>query len=146
MSGVKHPTDFKVKLTVKKVLEVSYSGKKGVKLAAALKKGPVTLRLDNEGNISSSAQFGRYSIKGFDSIKALGVKLKALKITAHLKENGDIAYKAGITYGLGSFFVSGSFDIEKLILDNSGLLGDAYRGIKNRDQQLQDALEHSGVR
>ena len=39
MPGLKHPTDFKVKLTVKKVLEASYSGEQGVKFAAKLKKG-----------------------------------------------------------------------------------------------------------
>jgi len=143
MSGVKHPTDYKVKLTIKKVLEVSYSGEKGAKLAAALKKGPVTFKLDNKGNIESSAKLGRYTIKGFDSIKALGVELKFLKITAKINEKGDVAYEASITYGLGTFFVSGSFDLEKLLLENSGLFGGAYRALygPNREQVLQDELK-----
>ncbi len=141
MAEVRHPTDFNVKVTIRKVLEVSYSGEKGVKLAAALKKGPVTFKLDNKRNISSSAKLGRYSISGFDSIKALGVQIKFIKITAKLKDNGDIAYNAGISYGAFYFDVAGSFDVEKLVLDNSGLSGNAYRSIKNYNQQNQEALE-----
>jgi len=144
MSSLKHPTDFKAKVTIRKVLEVSYSGDKGVKLAAALKKGPVTFKLDNKGNISSSAKLGRYSIRGFNSVKALGVEIKFIKITARLKDNGDVAYSAGISYGAFFFDVSGAFDIEKIV--DRGFLKSAYDPIKNRAQKLEDTLEKSGVR
>ena len=146
MSGVKYAPDFEVKLTIKKVLELGYC-KDGVKFAALIKKGPVKFTLEPSGKVKASAKFGNLSLAGDPRLKALGVNFKFLNITFSEASNGNIAYKAAISYrGAARFDLKGSFDIEKLILDNSGLLGNAYRGIKDRDQQIKKALENSGVR
>ncbi|MBX2809442.1 MAG: hypothetical protein KTR20_12525 [Cellvibrionaceae bacterium] len=144
MTKLKHPTDFNVKLTVKKVLEVSHSGEKGIKLSSVLKKGPVTFKLDNNGNIDSSAKLGRHSIKGFDSVQDLGVDIKFIKIKANLNKSGDIEYIAEITYGFFSFSVKGYFDVEKIV--DRGLLKKAYQPLKNRQQQIDNALKNAGVK
>lgn len=146
MSGVKYAPDFEVKLTIKKVLEVGLS-ESGINLGASLKKGPVKVTLDQSGKIKSSAKLGRLSLAGDSRLRALGANFKFLNITFENGSDGKIIYKAAISYtGAARFQLRGTLNIDKILLENSGLLGNAYRGIKNRDQQLREALEQSGVR
>lgn len=91
--------------------------------------------------VISSAKLGSLSLKQTSEFQAVGANLKKLDVTFRLLDNGDIAYDGWFTAvsGLG-FGINGSFDLERLIVDR-GLLRGAYKPLKNRDQQIKDALD-----
>jgi len=135
------PTNFAVKASIKKVLEVSYSTDKGVKLNAALKKGPLKATMDINGKVKFSGNLGSFSLHGDPTLKGLGAKFKSLSVVYSLAENGDIKYKVTFAaLNAASISFGGQFDLEKMVLDR-GLLRGAYRPLKNREQQLKDALD-----
>lgn len=136
------PTDFKAKAVILKAVELSYSKSDGFSMKARVKKGPLTMTIDKNGNISASGKISNLSLKGSPELKALGANFKKIEVTFSEKENGDIKYNGWVSVlgGNGKFGIEGSFDLEKLILDR-GLLKRAYDPIKNRQKQLDEALD-----
>lgn len=135
------PRNFAVKASVKKIAEITYSSEDGLRLKAALKKGPIKATLDQDGKVQFTGSLGRYSLKGDPTLKALGAKFKLLSISFSLAENGDIKYKAKVSvYGTVDFIVGDQFDLEKLLLDR-GFLKGAYDAVKNREKNLKEAID-----
>lgn len=134
------PTNFQVKASVFKVIEVTYSIDNGISLKAALKKGPVKVTIDDKKKVTFSGNIKSLILSGDPTFEALGARFKALSVLLSLADNGDIKYKATVScWGIGSFSLIGQFDLEKLVVDR-GLLRRAYRPLKNRAQQVEDAV------
>lgn len=135
------PRHFAVKASVKKVAEITYSSDDGLKLKAALEKGPVKATLDQNGKVQFSGSIGRYSLKGDPALKALGAKFKSLSVSFSLAENGDIKYTATVSiYDKVNFTVSDQFDLESLIFEH-GFLKRAYDPAKSHEQRTKEAID-----
>jgi len=136
------PTNFSVKATLFKIVEVKYS-KHGFDFKAALKKGPIKATMDPKGNVKFTGNVGPVSLRGDPVLEALGAKFKFLSVTFSLADNGDIKYNVSVSvYNAGSFSFSSQFDVEKSVLDR-GFLKRAYDPVKNREKQLKDAFDEA---
>jgi len=136
------PTNFAVKASVFKIVEVSYD-KKGLDMKLMAKKGKFKATLDSEGNVTVKANLSRFSLKGDPTLMALGTQFKALNIEFSIADNGDLKYKVTVkALQAAEFSFVHQFDFEEFLL-NRGLLKGAYDALKNRDQQLKDALNES---
>lgn len=136
------PTNFAVKASVLKIVEVSYD-KKGLDMKLMAKKGKFKATLDSEGNVTVKTSINKFSLNGDPALKALGAEFKSMKIEFSVAENGDLKYLVGVKcFKVAEFSVDGQFDFEEFLL-NRGLLKGAYDALKNREQQLEDALNES---
>ncbi len=136
-----------IKVTIAKRLEVAYSKNKGVTTKIVRSKGNYKLTVDEKGTVSLSGSVGMLTFKGDSALQDLGAKLKNASISFTKGDSNNIKYTATFNFiSAASISVSGSFDIEELILSCSGLLCRAAKALKGRhaayEAQLQKIMGH----
>ncbi|RZF95320.1 hypothetical protein EXT42_00405 [Pseudoalteromonas sp. CO302Y] len=136
-----------IKVTIAKLLEVAYSKNKGVTTKIVRSKGNYKLTVDEKGTVSLSGSVGMLTFKGDSALQGLGAKLKNASISFTKGDSNNIKYTATFNFiSAASISVSGSFDIEELILSCSGLLCRAAKALKGRhaayEAQLQKIMGH----
>lgn len=139
-----YPTDMKVKAALFKVVELNYSKEKGLDLKGMVKKGPVKVAVDKDGNITATGKLSYMTLKGTPELKGLGANFKKLEVVFRNQEGDDISYDIWVTVINGTGFgIEGSFDLVKFILDR-GLLQRGYRGYyrgaDERFRQIEEAI------
>lgn len=76
--------------------------------------------------------------------RELGVSVRAITVMMTVDGAGDIRYNAQFRLGVAAVGVSGSIDVEKLLLSCSGLLCRAARMLNGRsahlDRQMLEAM------
>lgn len=137
-----------VKVTIAKVLEVAYSKNKGLTRKIVLKKGNFKVKINEDGKVKIHGSAGAFTFNGGAALEGLGAKLKMASISFSKGDGDDINYKASFSFygGVGAISVSGSFDIIELISSCSGLLCQAARDIRSRNnsqgRRLQEIMGH----
>ncbi|USD67898.1 hypothetical protein [Vibrio sp. SCSIO 43136] len=132
--------DTEIKLTIAKLIEISYSKNNGLTSAILLEVGSASLTVDDQGNAILSGKVGIVTFNGKDAIDEIGVQVKRLSVKFSNEGQGVTSYKATMSFvGMG-LSVTGSFNVEELILSCSGLLCIAARKLKNRPKYIEDQL------
>lgn len=130
------------KITVAKLIELAYSEDEGVTGKIVRSRGTFKLRVDQDGNATLSGDAGVVAFKGERALVSLGARLKNVSILFSPGDGSNIHYTAMFSYGrAASVSVSGSFDIEELILSCSGLLCRAARALKGRESGYEMQLK-----
>ncbi|MGH1439424.1 MAG: hypothetical protein ACRBBR_04870 [Cellvibrionaceae bacterium] len=134
------------KVTVAKLFELAYSKNKGLTAKIVAKKGAAKLTIDENGRAVLSNSMGMVIFSGDPALKKLGAKIKRVNILFSNQDGMNVGYKASFDLGVGKVSVSGSFNLEELILSCSGILCKAARAMKNRHLSYERELERIMVR
>lgn len=130
-----------LKLTVAKLVELSMDSNKEVTVALLRKKGIATIKVDQDGKVTVTGSGKVVSFSGDPALSKLSVKIKRMSVTFSNMDGMRVGYNVSVTgpYGVAAS-LSGSVDLEELILACSGFLCQSARAMKNRDQQMQKAM------
>jgi len=136
-----------VKISIAKLLEVAYSKNKGVTAKIIKSKGNYKLTVDSNGNATLSGSVGMLTFKGDSALQELGAKVKNVSIFFTKGSENDVKYNATFNFvGVAGLSISGTFNVENLILSCSGLLCRAARALKGRhaayDAELKRIMGH----
>jgi len=129
--------DVKVKIVIKKLIDVSYSMNEETTTKLLAEKGGITLSIDQHGDVRLSGAAGLIRFNGNPTLKEIGINIKYASIYLYDLPGGRMGFRAAIhtpNKGVvgGELAVLGSFDLVELIRSNSGGLGRAYRAIEGR--------------
>ena len=135
-------TSTEVKIKIINFIEIAY--KANGKLTTSLIKdvGSFTLSVDNKGNASLSGRAGTVKFSVSEEIKEYGLRFKYASVMFSGNRDGVIVYKASVGIG-AEIIVSGVLDVEKLILNCSGLLCIAARAMRNRAKMIDKTINAS---
>lgn len=132
-----------VKITIAKLLELAYSEDGGITTKIVRSKGSFKVTVDQHGNAVLSGNAGTLAFRGSPALAAIGAKVRNVTIYFEPGQGSSINYTATYTFsGAASISISGSFDIEALILSCSGLLCQAARALKGRNAAYERELEN----
>lgn len=134
-------TTAEAKITVAKIFELAYSKDKGLTAKIVASKGSAKITIDENGKAVLSNSAGMVIFNGDPALKQIGAKVKRVNILFSNQDGMNIGYKASFDLGIGKVSVSGSFDLEKLILSCSGILCKAARALKDRNSSYDRELE-----
>jgi len=138
------PTPMELKLTIAKLLELSYRKDSGMTAQLIRQVGQVKLAVDANGNATLSGKAGHIAFSASEVTRQIGASVKAITVLMSVDEERLIRYNASFKIGWASVGVSGSIDVEKLITSCSGLLCQTARLLQGRsvelDRQLQEAM------
>lgn len=137
------PNRVEVKLTVAKLIEIAYSKDKGMTAKIVRSKGDFKISIDQDGNASLSGTVGIVAFKSDEAFRQIGAKIKKGTILFSSGDEGEINYTASFSFsGAANITVSGSFDVEKMILSCSGLLCQAARALKGKHAAYDEELKN----
>lgn len=119
-----------IKVSIGRILELSYSKKKGVTTSLLTETKNFKIKIDRNGRVKIDGSAGIITFGGDPALQELGAKLKMASITFREGDGGNIEYEATYHfYGSVDIAVSGSFDPFELVETCSGLLCQAARAI-----------------
>jgi hypothetical protein len=131
-----------VKVTIAKLVELAYSKDNGMTAKIVRKKGNFKLTVDKDGNATLSGSAGVLTFKGDSALSSLGAKIKNVSIMFSHGQGNNVNYTAMCSFsGAANITLTGSFDIEELILSCSGLLCRAARALKGRNAAYEMELK-----
>lgn len=135
-------TRAEVKITIAKLIELAYSKNQGITTKIVRQSGGFKLSIDQNGKVMLHGSAGVLAFKGGAELEALGAKIKMASIYFTREKDDNVSYKATFTFagGAGALSLVGSFSIEELITTCSGLLCQAARTLKNRNQAYDAEL------
>jgi len=131
-------SDIKLKVTIAKLIALSIDENKSVAMKIVRSKGNFRLTVDQDGNAKLTGKTGVVVFNGSPVLEELGVAVKYISVSFGRNDNGAIRYTGSFKVGFATLVVSGSFDIEKLVLSCSGILCVAARALKDRSRVLRD--------
>lgn len=135
-----------LRLTVAKFLELSYRQKEGLTSQLFRQQGNLKLTVDQSGNATLSGNAGVVAFSASESLRSIGVSVRAVTVLMTVDGDGLIHYNASFRLGINTLMVRGAIDVEKLITTCSGILCRAARAMRNRpaqiDRELSEALEN----
>ncbi|CAG23262.1 hypothetical protein [Photobacterium profundum] len=134
------PKHSEIKLTIAKLIEVAYSKNKGLTTSIMLDAGFIKLTVNERGNALLSGKAGVVTFSGLDVINELGMQVKRVSVSIKNEGKGQASYTATLNLGLISTSIKGSFNVEELITQCSGLLCIAARRLKNRPAYIEKKL------
>lgn len=138
------PSKVELKLTVARLLELSYEKDEGVTTRLVREKGNLRLAVDTNGKAQLSGKAGSVQFSASDVASEIGASVRRIKVLMSATETGDIRYNGSFNLGYASVNITGSIDIEEFLRSCSGILCHAFRMIegqkRQRDRQLRRAL------
>lgn len=137
------PTRTEIKVTIAKLLEIAYSKNKGVTAKLLRKRGNFKITIDQNGKVMLHGSAGMLSFSGTSALEGIGAKIKVASIHFTKGDDENINYKASFSFagGAGAISVASSFNVEDLITSCSGLLCQAAKLIKGRNQAYEAELK-----
>lgn len=136
--------DFKrteAKITIAKLIELAYSKDKGMTVKLMAQKGGAKLTVDQDGNATLSGSAGILTFSGTPVLEKIGAKIKRVSVSFEHKEGMKVNYTATFDLEYIKLSVLGDFDLEALITSCSGLLCQAARALKGRNQAYDMELQ-----
>lgn len=129
-----------LKLTIAKLIELSIDTNKDAAVKIILGKKPFRLTVDQNGHAVLSSQLGTLSFKGSPALEEIGIDVGLVSVNFSRSDEDDktINYTGAIKVGIATVSISGSFDVEQLILSCSGLLCIAARALKGRTKLIHN--------
>lgn len=140
------PNTYSLKITVARLLELSYARNEGVTASILREVGPASIAVDSDGVGTLRGKAGNVTFSATEAVKELGIQVRRVGISMDVNEEGELDYTARFLFtGALALSVRGSIDVEKLILACSGLLCRAARALKGRtvstDREIERALQ-----
>lgn len=136
-------SNIEVKITIAEFLELAYSKDKGMTTKIMRSIGNFKLTVDQDGKAVLSGSVGILTFEGDTVLSRLGAKIKSVSISFSHQRGNNVNYVATYSFrGAANISVSGSFDIEELILRCSGLLCRAARAFKGHEMELKRIMRH----
>lgn len=129
------------KITIAKLLELAYSQDKGLTVKIMAQKGSARLTVDQDGKATLSGTAGIFTFSGTPVLEKIGVKVKRVSVNFNNEDGKKIGYSATFSLEVISMTVIGEFDLEALITSCSGLLCQAARALKGRNQAYEMELQ-----
>lgn len=134
-------TRAKIKVSIGKILELSYSKNEGVTKGLVTGTKNFKVKINEDGKVKVYGSAGVVTFNGDSALQGLGAKLKAASITFREGEGEEVVYDASYHfYGAGSITLSGSFDPFELIQACSGWLCRAAKAI-NADRRKDKIMK-----
>lgn len=130
-----------IKVTIAKLIEVAYSKDKGLTGKIVRSKGGFKLTVDQSGEATLSATAGVLTFSGSSTLEKIGIKIKFITVVFSSGVGHKVNYHASFDLKVAKISISGSFDIEDLILSCSGLLCIAARAMKGRHKAYELELQ-----
>ncbi len=131
-----------VKITIAKLVELAYSQDKGLTTKIVREKGNFKLTVNQDGKATLSGSAGILTFSGDTALSGLGAKIKNVSIMFSHGDGNNVNYTAMYSFsGAANISLSGSFDIEELILSCSGFLCRAARALKGRNAAYEMELK-----
>lgn len=129
------------KITIAKFIELAYSKDKGITTKIMAKKGNARLTVDQDGNATLSGSAGILTFSGTPVLETVGAKIKRVSVNFSNKGGMKVGYTASFDLEYIKLSVLGDFDLQELITSCSGLLCQAARAIKGRNQAYEMELK-----
>lgn len=133
-----------LRLTVARLLELSYRKDEGITTRLVQEVGNVRLAVDENGKAQLSGKAGSVEFSASKLASELGVSIRRIKVLMSVTDSGDIRYNGSFNLGYASVSITGTIDIDEFLRSCSGLLCYAVRLLegqkRERDRQLQKAL------
>lgn len=136
--------DFKrteAKITIAKLIELAYSKDKEMTVKLMAQKGGAKLTVDQDGNATLSGSAGILTFSGTPVLEKIGAKIKRVSVSFEHKEGMKVDYTATFDLEYIKLSVIGDFDLEALITSCSGILCQAARALKGRNQAYDMELQ-----
>lgn len=130
-----------LKLAVGRLLEASYSADKELTVSIIQASSNAQLTVDSQGNARLSGSAGALTFDGAPALNTLGVSYKRVSVNFTNQDDMEVGYRATINLAIISVSASGRFDLEELITSCSGLLCQAARALRGRNQAYEDELQ-----
>lgn len=138
------PSQIQLRLTIVRALELAYRRNSGLTAKLIHQAGPVTASVDQNGTAAISGKAGLVVVSITEVMQELGVTVRAITIMMTSDGKGSIRYNAEFKLRVAVVGVSGSIDVEKLVLSCSSLLCRAARLLNGRsdilDRQMLGAV------
>ncbi|WP_087024878.1 hypothetical protein [Thaumasiovibrio subtropicus] len=137
-------TEQEVKLTLLKVIELSYKSDKGLTTSIFKSSGAFKIAVNQNGQATIAASAGNVTVSLSDTVN-LGVKFKALSVSGNINSNGDLSYKGQVTAGVFSASVSGKFNIVEFLDTCQTRLCYYSSRSRNLDRAMEHHLKQAGA-
>jgi len=132
-----------VKVTIAKLIELAYSKDKGMTTKIVRTKGDFRLTVDQHGNARLSGSTGILTFEGDRALSSLGAKIQNVSIVFSHDDGNIVNYTAMYSFSsAANISVTGSFDIEELILSCSGFLCQAARALNGKNAAYEMELKN----
>lgn len=136
------PNTYSLKLSVARLLELSYGRNEGLTASILRDVGPATIAVDSNGVATLSGSAGNVTFSANDVLKDLGLEVRRIGVSMSITEDGELEYTARFMFaGALALSARGTIDVEQLILSCSGLLCRAARMMKGRNASAERELE-----
>lgn len=137
------PTNHRLKLTVARLLELSYAKKEGLTASIVREAGPAKITVSSDGTAMLSGNAGVVTFSASRAIEELGVSIRNIGVSMSVGEDGQLEYTARFFTGAVTLSASGTIDVEELILSCSGFLCRAARALNGRTRSVDAELERA---
>ena len=137
------PNEAQLKVRLFRILEIAYESDGDLTTSIVRSQDPFTLTITSNGTATLSGKAGKLVFNASEETKSIGFDFKFATLQFMGSQNGQLRYAASFTIGFTSISFRGTFDVEKFILECSGLLCIAARLLKNRNNQINEAIRKS---
>ncbi|WP_417548626.1 hypothetical protein [Marinobacter segnicrescens] len=140
------PDTYTLKVTVARLLELSYARNEGLTTRILREVGPASVSVASDGTATLSGKAGNVTFSASEVVQSIGLQIRRVGVNMEVTEDGELEYTARFLFA-GAFALSarGTIDVEELILSCSGLLCRAARALKSRtastDREIERALK-----
>ena len=104
-------------------------------------KHPFTLTVTSSGTATLTGKAGNMTFNVSEETNSIGFDFKFASLQFFGSQNGQLRYSATFTIGFTSVSFRGIFDIEKFILECSGLVCIAARLMRERKNKIDAAIQ-----
>ncbi len=134
-------TQAEAKITIAKLIEVSYAKDKETTVKILAKLGTAQLSVDQNGNATLTSSAGFLTFSGNQVLNTIGAKIKRISVDFNNIDGERIGYTASFDLEYLELSVSGSFNLKTLITSCSGLLCIAARALQGKHHAYNMELQ-----
>lgn len=136
------PNTYSLKVTVDRLLELSYARNEGLTASILREVGPASISVLSDGTATLSGKAGNVSFSANQAVRELGLEVRRVGISMSVNADGDLEYTARFLFaGALALSVRGTIDVEELLLSCSGILCQAARAMQGRTASTNRAIE-----
>ncbi|MDH5259729.1 MAG: hypothetical protein OEX07_17075 [Gammaproteobacteria bacterium] len=137
------PNEAQLKITVFKILEIAYKNDGELTASIVRSHQPFTLSVTSNGTATLTGKVGRMSFNVSEETRSIGFDFKFASLHFLGSQNGQLRYSASFSIGFTSVTFRDSFDVEKFILECSGLVCIVARLMRDRKNKIDAAVRGS---
>jgi len=135
------PNEAELKIRVFKILEIAYKNNDEFTTSIVRSHHPFTLTVTSNGTATLSGKAGKLTFNASEETRSIGFDFKFASLHFMGTQNGQLRYSASFSIGFTSISFRDSFDVEKFILECSGLVCIVARLIRDRKNKLDTEFQ-----